>query len=385
MKRLGPGVSGSRLTAAALIAATLAGGGTAVAHGVGMSQLRLRIAGARIEGDWAVHLGDARRAVGLDPQKSDQAGFGELRERANALAGYLASRVTITGETAACSLAGLASPLSYQPESGEVQVPLVASCPVAPRRLTLASDLLFDLDPRHRVYFSIEDARATSVGVLRQDRRRVSLDVRQLRPWSDFAEFVRAGVVHIWTGADHLLFLLALLLPAPLARAAGGWVSRDGLRAVAREVLKVVTAFTAAHSITLVLSFFGLLTPPARTVEVAIAVSVFLAAWNDLRPFLPGRAWVIGGAFGLVHGLGFAGALRNLSLPTHARGLALAAFNLGVELGQLVVVVLVLPALYAASRRRFYERWVLGAGSLAIAWIALLWVSQRAFGLSFGR
>jgi hypothetical protein len=138
-----------------------------------------------------------------------------------------------------------------------------------------------------------------------------------------------------------------------------------------------------AHSLTLCLSFFGLVAPKAQWVEVAIALSVGAAAWNNLRPFLPGKAWAIALAFGLVHGLGFAGALKNLSLPVHARGLALAAFNVGVELGQLAIVAVVLPLLYAASRRAWYPRIVLGVGSFLIVWVAALWTIQRTFGLAF--
>jgi hypothetical protein len=152
--------------------------------------------------------------------------------------------------------------------------------------------------------------------------------------------------------------------------------------ATAREVLKVVTAFTVAHSLTLGLSFFGVVTWSARWTEAGIAFSVLAAAWNNLRPFLPGRAWIMALVFGLVHGLGFAGALRNLSLPTHARGLALAAFNVGVEVGQLAIVAVVLPLLYLASRRRAYPRLVMGASSLAIAWLAALWTVERLFGIS---
>src|SRR5262249_18746841 len=158
---------------------------------------------------------------------------------------------------------------------------------------------------------------------------------------------------HIWSGLDHILFLLALLLPAALVREGTAWSPRPGLWTTAREVLKVVTAFTVAHSITLCLSFFGLVTLPSRWLEATIALSVFAAAWNNLRPFLPGRAWVMALGFGLVHGLGFAGALRNLALPMRARGLALASFNVGVEVGQLAIVAAVLPLLYAASRRRW--------------------------------
>src|SRR5262249_29876851 len=151
-------------------------------------------------------------------------------------------------------------------------------------------------------------------------------------------------------GFDHVLFLLALLLPASLVRARDEWLPRAGLRTTGSEVLKVVTAFTVAHSLTLALSFFGVVRLPAAWVEVAIAASVFAAAWNNVRPFLPGRAWALAVGFGLIHGFGFAGVLQNLSMPRQARGIALAAFNAGVEVGQLLIVAVALPLLYLASR-----------------------------------
>jgi hypothetical protein len=370
----------------AVIGAALAGAfllaGDAAGHGVGTSQLRLRVDGARLDGEWAVHLADARRALGLDPQVGGETGFAELGAHRAALDAYLTARVAVDEQPGACPLGPTAGPLRYQRDLGEVVIPLAAACPSAPVRLGIRCDLLFDLDAKHRVYFAVEDARATSVGVFRNETRSAAFDVRQLHRFAAFVEFVREGIRHIWSGADHILFLLALLLPAPLLAAGRGWAPRDGFRATAREVVKVVTAFTAAHSVTLVLSFYGLVTLPGRLVEVAIALSVLAAAWNNLRPFLPGRAWAMAGAFGLVHGLGFAGALRNLSLPRHARGLALGAFNLGVEIGQLAIVAVALPLLYAASRRRFYPRFVMGTGSLGIAWLAALWVLERAFGLS---
>jgi len=219
--------------------------------------------------------------------------------------------------------------------------------------------------------------------VLRNDLRSASFDVRQFHFWQVLFEFIREGTYHIWSGIDHMLFLLALLLPAPLMRVRDGWQPRSALWPTTREVLKVVTSFTLAHTLTLCLSFFGVLVPPAQWVETGIALSVFAAAWNNIQPFLPGRAWVMAMSFGLVHGLGFAGALKNLSMPRHAHGLALGAFNLGVEIGQIVLVIPALPLLYLASRQRWYPRVVMGVGSLAIAWVATLWVLERGFGLRF--
>jgi hypothetical protein len=368
-----------RLTFAVVAALPLLSGGGAAAHGVGSSQLRLRVDGARAEGAWEVQVRDARLALGLDPAAAGDPGWPELEARAALLRGYLAARVALTADGAACAIAVAEAPLARSAD--QVGVRFTATCPGQPRRFGLACDLIFDRDPRHRVYYAVEDARGEHAGLLRADRRAVAIDVRQSRASTDFVEFVREGIAHIWTGADHLLFLLALLLPAPLLRARAVWSPRPGLAATAREVVKVVTAFTLAHSLTLALAFFGVLLPNPRWVEAAIAVSVFAAAWNNLRPFLPGRAWALALAFGLVHGLGFAGALRNLALPIRARGLALVAFNVGVELGQLAIVAVLLPLLYAAGRRRLYPRAVLGVGSLAIAWVAALWFLERAFDL----
>ena len=276
---------------------------------------------------------------------------------------YLADWFAVSADGRACSFESVAAPPAREGERDPVRVPFVATCGAPPVRLDMRCDVLFDRDPAHRAYYSVEDARVTHVGVFTQGQRSASVDVRDFQPVGGAVEFVREGMVHIWTGLDHVLFLLALLLPAALVRTPSGWTPRAGLGATAREVLKVVTAFTLAHSITLCLSFFGFLAPPAHWVEVAIALSVFAAAWNNLRPFLPGRAWAMALAFGLVHGLGFAGALKNLALPIHARGVALAAFNVGVELGQLVIVAAVLPIVYAASSRRTYPRLGMGAGS----------------------
>ena len=368
------------------LAGATRGAHPAAAHGLGMSQLRMRVSGAQVDGTWELQPGDARLALGLDPHATGDTGWRELNDHRAALRDLLARDMALAADGRTCPVTFADGPLaaaaltSTQPD--QVVVGFVASCPSEPSRLAIRCDLLFDLDPKHRAYFSVDDARVTHLGLFRADNRSVTVDVHHFHPWAGFVEFVGEGVRHIWGGLDHLLFLLALLLPAPLVRAADVWSPRAGFGATVREVLKVVTAFTAAHSLTLGLSFFGLVTLPSRWVELAIALSVFAAAWNNLRPFLPGRAWVLALAFGLVHGLGFAGALRNLSLPSRARGLALLGFNVGVEVGQLAIVVLILPILYAAARRTFYPRRLMGAGSLGIAWLAVMWSLQRGFGLS---
>jgi hypothetical protein len=352
------------------------------AHGLATSQIRLRVNGDVLEGEWEIQVRDARLALGLDAQVPGERGWRDLEAHSDALRAYLGGHLAVTADGRPCPVTLAAPPWTWEPAQEQLRVPVTAICPAEPVQLQLACDAFFDAEPTHRAYFSVEDARVTQVGALRDTQRSVVLEVHRFRPWSIVVEFVREGVGHIASGVDHMLFLLALLLPAPLRRIASGWSPRAGLIATMGEVVKVVTAFTLAHSLTLCLSFFSIVAPPAQWVEVAIAISVGAAAWNNLRPFLPGRAWAIALAFGLVHGLAFAGALKNLALPTHARGLALAAFNVGVELGQLAIVLVALPLLYAASRRPLYPRLVMGAGSLLIAWVAALWTIERSFGIA---
>jgi hypothetical protein len=163
------------------------------------------------------------------------------------------------------------------------------------------------------------------------------------------------------------------------------WMATDSFKAAFWEVLKVVTAFTVAHSITLSLATFGVLTIPSRLSESAIAASVVVAALNNVYPIFHGRRWIVAFLFGLIHGFGFANVLADLGLPKNTLLLALVAFNLGVEIGQLAIVALFLPLAYGLRQTWFYRRVTLVAGSLLIALLAGTWLVERAFDLKILR
>ena len=198
-----------------------------------------------------------------------------------------------------------------------------------------------------------------------------------------FLDYFNEGVWHIWTGFDHILFLCSLLLPAVLSRHAGRWIGITEFGEAFRNVLKIVTAFTLAHSITLSLEYLGSFPHPSRLVESAIALSVTAAALNNLRPVVEDRLWLVAFGFGLVHGLGFANVLAELGLPAGALAVALVSFNLGVEAGQLAIVSVILPVAYLCRHRWFYPRLILGAGSWAIAAVASIWLIERGLNVSF--
>ena len=219
--------------------------------------------------------------------------------------------------------------------------------------------------------------------------------------WEHAADNLRSGIWHIWTGWDHLMFLLCLVLPAvlvprggsagasanttPAAGRVSGRVSGPVARAApaAVEVLKVVTAFTLAHSITLSLAALQWISLPPRLVESVIAASVVLAAVMNLHAVPQLRRWQAAFTFGLVHGFGFASALGDMGVSGTGLVPTLIAFNLGVELGQLAVVVTLLPLAYALRRITGNGPALMRIGSAVIALVALLWFIERAFELRF--
>jgi hypothetical protein len=217
--------------------------------------------------------------------------------------------------------------------------------------------------------------------VIRWTHKSIAIDRSRGSAWNGFVGVVGLGVQHIAEGTDHLLFLLALLLPAPLLARGRRWGEAAGLRAAAVRLLRIVTAFTVGHSATLVLGALGWVRLPAAPVEVLIAVSILVSAVHAARPLFPGREAYVAGGFGLVHGLAFASAIAGLGLDPWRMALSILGFNLGIELMQLAVVAAVAPALLLLARDPLYApvRWA-GAGLAGIS--ALGWIAERAFGLA---
>jgi hypothetical protein len=174
-----------------------------------------------------------------------------------------------------------------------------------------------------------------------------------------------------------VLFLIALLLPSVLRRGPEGWRPVSAIRPALGDVARIVTAFTAAHSLTLSLAALGLVSVPARLVEPAIAASVALAAANNVRPVFGAERWVVAFALGLLHGFGFSSVLSDAGLAGGALARALVGFNSGVELGQLAIVAVFVPAAFFLRATRAYRRLALVGGSLAITALSVVWIVER--------
>jgi len=354
----------------------------ASAHKPSDSYLHLKVDGGSIQGQWDIALRDLDYAIGLDGDDDGSITWGELRARHDALAAYAFSRLELHGDGVLCRIGPTEHLVDHHSDGAYAVLRFSVDCPVTPEQISLRYALLFDLDPLHRGLLRVEYGDSVHAAVLspQQPSRQIVLAVST--PWREFTEFVREGVWHIWTGYDHILFLLCLLLPAVLRREAKHWQAVDGFRPAFWEVFKIVTAFTIAHSITLSLAALDIISLPSRFTESAIAASVVVAALNNVYPVIVRRLPIVAFAFGLVHGVGFANVLADLGLREGALLLSLFGFNLGVEIGQLVLVGAFLPLAFAVRHSWSYQRLVLRLGSLLIAIVASLWLLERSLGLN---
>lgn len=223
--------------------------------------------------------------------------------------------------------------------------------------------------------------RPVEVGMAGFGSTHLTVDGSEGSWWRGFSHMFSLGLRHIAEGPDHLLFLLALLLPAPLVARAGRWSVGKGLGASARTIVGVVSGFTVGHSISLAVAGLEGLGGTVRGVEVLIAVSILVSCLHAWRPMFAGRELWVASAFGLVHGLAFAEMLAGLDFDGTTLALSLLGFNLGIEAMQLAVIAATLPSMLALGTTRAYPVVrIAGAGFAAAC--ALGWLLERAFGVA---
>jgi hypothetical protein len=352
-------------------------GASAAAHQPSDAYLTLEVGETGIDGRWDIAVRDLDHAIGLDRDQDRALTWGEVRLREREIAAYALARLELAAGGVRCPTAAGTLALDRHGENAYAVLGFIAACPAVLHELDLRYNLLFDLDRSHRGLLNLIWAGTSSTAVLGPETGTTRFERGVAGRWSILASYVAEGFRHILIGYDHILFLLALLLSVMRPVASGG----NDLRRMLIELAAVVSAFTVGHSITLALAALGVVDPPARLVESLIALSVVLAALNNLVPVVQRRLWLIALCFGLIHGFGFAGVLRELGLPDHSLIVALFGFNLGVELGQLAVVALFVPVVLAIERLHLYPRLVMQVGSSAVAAVALVWLVERAFDL----
>ena len=333
---------------------------------------------------WDIALRDLDYVLQLDRNGNGEISWGEVRLRSDDITRLATSRLQLSSADKDCAWATAAPLMLDKHSDGTYAVlSLSAQCPSLTSALKARYSLLFDVDPTHRglVQWIAPGSTEAQALVFGNESGEQSLALQPAGAWETLRQYMLDGVWHIWIGYDHILFLLALLLPSVLVRQAGQWAPAPRIGGAAKEVIKVVTAFTLAHSITLSLAALGLISLPSRLVESAIAASVVVAALSNLFGAVESKRWMMAFAFGLLHGFGFASVLADLGLPKNALVLALVGFNVGVELGQLAIVAVFLPLAFGLRGTAFYRVGVLKGGSLVVALLATWWLVQRAFAL----
>jgi hypothetical protein len=336
-----------------------------------------------LRGQWDIALRDLEYAIHLDRDGNGAVTWGELRASHGDVERYAYDHLALRADGALCSF-GPSELLTVDHSDGAYAVLRFRACATVPRALDVDYRLLFDLDPQHRglVHVASSGGARTAIFTAATTSQHIALEGAQAGGGS-FASAVREGIAHILGGIDHLLFLLALLFPSVLRREDGRWVAVSRFRPARMDVLRIVTAFTIAHSLTLSLAALDVVRLPSRLVESAIAASVVLAALNNVVPLLKTDRWFAAFALGLLHGFGFSAVLVDLGLPRGELVRVLFGFNVGVEIGQAAVVAAFLPLAYLARRTAAYQRVGLVGGSVAIALLATVWVVERALGIKF--
>jgi hypothetical protein len=373
----------ARLLIIGLAALALLLASAASAHKPSDSYLSLVVGEQRVVGRWDIALRDLEHAIGLDRDGDGALTWGEVKAKHGDIAAYALARLELSSAGAACATAPTQHLIDEHSDGAYAVLRFAGDCAAAIEALDIRYSFLFDLDPMHRGLAQVQSGDLTQTSIFSPERPIWHVRTGSSNLTQQLAAYLREGVWHIWIGLDHILFLLCLLLPAarrqrhrfqePSHRSAPVWI----------EVVQVVTSFTVAHSITLSLAALGILSFPARLVESAIAASVVFAALNNIRPMVTRRLWLIAFSFGLVHGLGFASVLADLALPRDARLLALLGFNLGVEVGQLVLVGLFFGLVWALRRLDvIWPQWAAPLPACVIAIVAAIWFIERAFGVA---
>jgi hypothetical protein len=357
--------------------------GLAHAHKPSDSYLMLSLQDARVAGQWDIALRDLDYAIGLDADGNGEITWGEVKAKHPEITAYAMARLAIAADGAACPLSVTQHLIDNHSDGAYAVLRFAAACPSVPEELQVTYRLFSDIDPQHKGLLRLQAGGETRTAIFSPAAAQQTFRPARPSRWRQFFDYLASGVDHIWSGYDHILFLLSLLLPAVVVHRGRSWEPSEGFRPAFADVLKTVTAFTVAHSLTLSLATLQVVTLPARISESAIALSVVLAALNNLFPIVRGSRWIVAFCFGLVHGFGFASVLTDLGLPKGALVVALVGFNLGVEVGQIAIVAVFLPLAYLLRRTWLYRGVMLVGGSGAIAMVAALWFVERAFDLGF--
>ncbi len=370
------------------------------AHAGDQSYLYLDVSDLELAGRIEFPLSDIETVFGIDfiNEASDAETLALVDERLAELQAYANEHVTInmvdgTELTVTFEGRSLLSTDKFDQDNNYLWLPfeLTGFEAPAPREFVITFDPFFDeIDGRdglivieNDVEGGIYNNEADFLVAFDSDSRTQDVDLGDASALKNLTASIELGVDHIKTGPDHVLFVLVLLIPSVLVFKKG-WHPTSGFLSSLWRVVKIATMFTIAHSITFSLAGLGILPlPPSKFVEAIIAISIALAAIHSVRPVFPNKEWLIAFAFGLFHGMGFATLVEGLDVSRSTQLVSLLGRNIGIEIGQVAVIVACFPALYFLRRTRYYLSF-LKVSAAVMSFIAIGWMIERLAEIELG-
>ncbi len=364
-------------------------GSSAWAHSPDTGNVYLQIEDEAVSGRVELALDDLNAALQLNMPEGEDVTVEDLRPYLEQIDEYVRERValaigSVSGPPPLTGNYGILS-LGF---ARMIQVEFAyEDLPEVPREIEVSYSALFDIQPHHRGMLVIETDWKTGTfqnegsvsGIFEPGLEVITLDLSDSTMLGGFMAMVRLGMHHIWIGIDHILFLMALLLPAVVQRDQNSWQPVNDFRTAFIHVIKVVTIFTVAHTITLSLATLNTVSLSDRLVESVIAISIAIAALHVFVPVFRGGLWWVVFAFGLFHGFGFASVLGDIGIPDSYMVHSLLGFNIGVELGQIAIVMVVFPVLFLIRDTLLYNRLLMPATAALLIMVSLYWFTERAF------
>lgn len=343
-------------------------------HQISTAYLTLDKTEEVIKGQYQVKLIDMAFQLNLDSDNNRSITWAEVKVAKPAIDQWLHSHLIFKKNTSQCGYAR-ALELSMDSHFNEpyLRLDFILACD-SKQLSELHYQGIFGLNSAHKLLVNVTDNNNQISRILTVENPVISLNQNNLSKWQTFKEYTQQGVIHILIGLDHIMFLLCLLLAAIIFK--DKCSDRLNFKATTWNVLALVTVFTLAHSVTLVLTAMNWLAFPSRWVEIIIALTVAATALNNIWPFIR-HLKTVTFLFGLIHGMGFAGVLGELGLPAEAKTWPIFAFNLGVELGQVMLIAVTLPILYYLNKSWARAQVGFRGVSGLILVLALYWVVER--------
>lgn len=367
------------------------------AHSPDQSYLYLRIYKESIGGRFEMTAKDMNKALGLN--LNDKLDMASVKPHLPKIYEYLKTRSSFQAGTEKYTV-DFKEPTILSLEEMEDFARFhfdLKGVTTVPEGIDIGYNVLFDKDPIHRGMLIIEynwkagivDNEALVSNIYSPDNTQQNLSLADVSLWKGFVALVKLGVWHIWIGLDHILFIIALILPSvvrrrredevvPTVDTKNPWIPVDDFKSAFIYIIKIITFFTIAHSITLALASLNIINLPSRFVESIIALSIALAAYHNINPIFKSKEWIIAFGFGLFHGFGFASVLGEKGLSGDYMILSLLGFNVGVELGQVLIICMVFPILYLIRKHKIYPP-IIKYGSIILILISIYWVIERGF------